>query len=297
MIPLFDLHADTLGEMYKKKELLTKNNLHISLEKAKIFEPYVQIMAIWSDFRLSNEDAYGNFYKTLEYSRLQGLKFATKRDEIKNGALILGVEDARLINGNIERLDKLYQSGVRVLTLNWRGESIIGGGWDTNCGLTSFGKEALFRAFSLGIIPDISHSSVKASYEAIDYASSQKTPIIASHSNSFSVYSHKRNLSDEIFCKIKDLGGLVGISLAPEHLAENASLFSPLNHIYHYLSLGGEDTVCLGCDFDGVSALPTGISDVSSLSLLYFELENELGRDIANKIFYKNAYNFFQKAF
>ena len=63
MIPLFDLHADTLGEMYKKKELLTKNNLHISLEKAKIFKPYIQVMAIWSDKRLSNNEAYNNFFR------------------------------------------------------------------------------------------------------------------------------------------------------------------------------------------------------------------------------------------
>ena len=98
MIPLFDLHADTLGEMYKKKEALSKNSLHISYEGAKKFKPYVQVMAIWSDFRLSNDEAFESFFGVLNYARLQGLSFARKLSEIKDRALILAVEDARLLN-------------------------------------------------------------------------------------------------------------------------------------------------------------------------------------------------------
>lgn len=297
MIPLFDLHADTLGEMYKKKEALSKNTLHISYESAKKFMPYVQVMAIWSDFRLNNDEAFESFFGVLNYARLQGLSFATKKSEIKDRALILAVEDARLLNGDIARLDTLYQSDVRILTLNWRGESVIGGGWDTENGLTTFGKKAISRALSLGIIPDVSHSSLKTAHEAVELASEQNKPIIASHSNAYGVFNHKRNLTDELFLEIKRLGGVVGVSLVPEHLGKDAYVLSVLDHIYHFLSLGGENTVSLGCDFDGVSSLPRGIKGICDLDVLYFELEKAFGREIARKIFYQNAYNFFQKSF
>lgn len=295
MIPLFDLHADTLSEMYKKKELLSNNTLHISLEKAKNFAPYLQIMAIWSDFSLSNEDAYDNFKNTLNYAHSLGIKFATNKDELNHGALVLALEDARLTNGKIERLYDLFKFGVKVMTLNWRGQSIVGGGWDVESGLSPFGKRLVSEALELGIIPDISHSSVTGAYDTISIARLKSKPIIASHSNSYSVYNHKRNLPDDLFLEIFSLGGLVGVSLAPEHLANKASISSVIKHIYHYLSLGGEDTVCLGCDFDGVSSLPNGISDLSDLAILYFELEKQLGQKIATKIFYQNAYDFFIK--
>ncbi len=297
MIPLFDLHADTLSELYKKKELLSKNTLHISYENAKIFEPYIQVMAVWSDFRLSDDEAYDNFFKVLANAHSQNLSFATKKDELKNHALILSVEDARLLGGELERLDILYRYGVRTLTLNWKGDSVIGGGWDTKNGLTKFGFDVLNYALSLGIIPDISHSSFEGAYEAVDAAKAQNKHIIASHSNSYSVYQHKRNLTDELFCAIKSLGGVVGISLAPEHLALDATVSSVIKHIYHYLCLGGENNVCLGCDFDGVSALPSGITSIYDLNILYFELQKEFGHEITNKIFYQNAYNFFIKSF
>lgn len=295
MIPLFDLHADTLGEMYRKKELLSKNSLHISYDKAKIYSPYLQVMAIWSDFRLTDEEAYKSFFKIYDYALKNGCKFAKSKDELKNGALILAVEDARLLSGDIERLNILHQNGVRVFTLNWKGESIIGGAWDTEIGLTSFGKSVLERSFSLGIIPDISHSSVNSAYDAIEISNAHNKPIIASHSNSFTVFNHKRNLTDALFLEIINLGGVVGISLAPEHLAENACVNSVLAHIYHYLELGGENTVCLGCDLDGVSSLPYGISSISDLTLLYFELTRSFGQKIADKIFYYNAFDFFRK--
>lgn len=56
-------------------------------------------------------------------------------------------------------------------------------------------------------------------------------------------------------------GGLVGISLYRDHLSEDGQcgVDTVINHIDHYLSIGGEDTVCFGCDFDGIDKMPDGI--------------------------------------
>ena len=296
MIPLFDLHCDTLYELYLKNEAFDTNSLHISNNKAKNFAPYIQIFAIWSNNSLSNDDAFVNFFNVLNYARKNGFSFSSTPILDQNTS-ILSVEDARLINGDIKRLDTLYKCGVKTLTLCWKDISIIGGAWNTMVGLTDFGCEVVKRCFELGIIPDISHASILTSENAIECARTNKRPIIASHSNSYTVCQHKRNLSDELFLEITKIGGLIGISLAGEHIStnNNASIKDILNHIYHYLSLGGEKIICLGCDLDGVTSLPREISSINDLNKLFLEVERNFGHDFAIKLFFENAFKFFSK--
>lgn len=292
MIPLFDLHCDTLLELYQRNEVITKNDLHISLEKASFFSPYIQIMAIWSDSKLSNEDAFITYKKVVEYSK--NIRFFKRDDNLSKASFILAVEDARILNGDINRLYSLALDGVKVLTLNWQNTSVIGGAWNTNIGLTDFGKLVVEKCLDLGIVPDISHSSIKSSEEIIEICLKNNTVPIASHSNSYSICPHNRNLSDELFKNIVKMNGLVGISMASEHLScDNATINDVLKHIYHYLTLGGENTVCLGCDFDGVQKLPEEISSISDLNNLYYQVEKNCGEKIAKKIFFSNAFSFF----
>lgn len=295
MIPLFDLHCDTLYELYLRNESFDSSNLHISKDKAKNFAPYIQIFAIWCNYSLSNDDAYINFFNVLDYAKQNCFSFSTT-PILRQNTSILSVEDARLLNGDIKRLDILYKCGVKFLTLCWKDTSIIGGAWNTSAGLTRFGNEVLKRCFELGVIPDISHASILSSENAIECARENKRPIIASHSNSYTVCKHDRNLRDELFSEIIKIGGLVGLSLASEHISNNtASIKDILNHIYHYLSLGGDKIICLGCDFDGVSSLPSEISSIKDLNKLFLEVEKTFGRDFAIKLFFENAFKFFSK--
>lgn len=296
MIPLFDLHCDTLFEIYRRNENIKSNDLHISFEKACTFSPYSQVFAIWSDASLSNDDAYERYNKILEYSKKQ-INFTTQIDIEKERNFILAVEDARLLNNDLSRLYKLFFDGVRILTLNWKGISIIGGGWDTNEGLTKFGKYLVKECFEYGIIPDVSHSSTKTINDVLTLASQYNKPIIASHSNSYSVCNHKRNISDEHFKYLIESNSIVGISLVPEHLSnsEYATLNDILRHIDYFLNLGGENAICLGCDFDGVSSLPQNISTISDLPLVYQQIEKSFGNILVKKIFFENAFNFMKK--
>ena len=295
MIPLFDLHCDTLSELYRRNENIKNNDLHISFEKAKAFSPYAQVFAIWSDASLSNDGAYERYNKILDYSKKE-LNFTTKINNNEQFS-ILAVEDARLLSNDLSHLHKLFSDGVRILTLNWKSVSIIGGAWDTNKGLTEFGKNVVKTCFELGIIPDISHSSEKTVDDVFELSKKYNRPVIASHSNSYYVCNHKRNISDEHFKKIIEFSSIVGISLVPEHLLNNcyATIDDILYHIEHFLDLGGENTVCLGSDFDGVSSLPQNINSISDLTLLYQDIEKRFGNIIAKKIFFENAYNFMKK--
>lgn len=287
---LFDLHCDTAFEMYKKGEGLCSNKLHIALDRTKEFETYNQIMAIWSDCDKSDEECFADFKNINSV-----LKKETEKcfDGNKNSYLI-SVEDGKLLAGDIKRLDFLYDEGVRFLIPMWSGENCIGGAFDTSKGLSDFGKKVILRCFEIGIVPDISHSSLESASEILDMAEKADKPVIASHSCSYSVYPHDRNLRDEQFLRIKDIGGIVGLSFCRYHLApkeEKCTSDNILSHIEHYLSIGGENTLCFGADMDG-APMPEDIFGIESIPSLYDKICDAFGKDIADNITWNNAYNF-----
>ncbi|MGM9653461.1 MAG: dipeptidase [Eubacteriales bacterium] len=302
---LFDLHCDTASELYEKKQPLSENSLHISLKKTAPFTAYVQVAAVWSCCRLENETAWERFSQIADAfdrqlsdspdaCRVAGGEEMRAAAESGRRTFLLAVEDARILNGYISRLHALYERGVRILTLCWAGRTIIGGSHDTNAPLTPFGRAVVQRCFELGIIPDVSHASREVTGEVLSMALEAGRPVIASHSNAYAVHPHTRNLTDDEFRAIVSLRGLLGISLAPQHLCEGeCTIASAAAHIRHYLSLGGEDTVCLGCDFDGIETTPAGLPDVSALPRLAEQLRAEgMSETQIDKIFFQNAYDF-----
>ena len=305
---LFDLHCDTPQKMYINNHRLESSPLSVSLDKLACYEDAVQIGAIWSDSRISDEFAFAAFHKIVDYLNFEvealdervGYVRSKEHFEMADGKtkILLSVEDARLLCGRLDRLKILYARGVRFLIPVWGGSSIIGGAHDTSEGLTEFGKDVIRACFELGIITDISHASVKTAEEMLDLAEAEKKGIMASHSNSYSVHKHSRNLTDAQFERVKRLGGVVGISLHAPHLTdkESCDVDDVVKHIEHYLSLGGEDVVALGCDFDGTDSLPNGLKKVSDLPLLAERLAALNYTDtLIDKIFYSNAKNFTMK--
>lgn len=298
---IIDLHCDTLTRLEKHGYTLNDIRLHVTPEKASSFGRYIQVGAIWSDRGLSDSEAWERFDRVVDlYSSLEGkVPILTPEKALEaDRAVILAVEGARLLCGELPRLDHLYNRGVRILTLNWSGHDCVGGAWDTEEGLTTFGEALVERCFEFGIIPDISHSSQAGISQALDLAQKHTKCIIASHSNSYAVCPHRRNLTDSEFCRIVSLGGVVGISLCPYHLsAESAGTDDVIRHIYHYMELGGEHAVVLGCDFDGIEQPPEGIADISDLPRLYEAICRELGESTAKHVFFENAYEFLKNNF
>lgn len=289
-IPLFDLHCDTVSELYKRNLSLYDSNLHISLKKALPFSPYIQVASVWTDKNDTDDEGYHHFLKCVEC-------FENQKHALGTAKFILGVEDARILNNDISKLQVLFDRGVRVLTLSWKGNTCIGGGWDTDKPLTHFGKQVVLKCAELGIAVDLSHSSTAVQNQVFSLSRCHGFIPIFSHSNSYSVCHHKRNISDNAFKQIASLGGLVGISFCCEHLTINgdANIFTILKHIEHFLALGGADTICLGCDLDGVEHLPDGICSISDLSKLYTVCTKEFGQNITEKLFFNNAQRYFSK--
>ena len=206
------------------------------------------------------------------------------------------VENSLALNGKIENVKKFADSGVKMMTLTWNDSNDVGNGVEAKLsnGLTSFGKSVLCEMEKHNIVVDISHASQKLFY---DVASVTTRPFVASHSNSFSVTSHKRNLTDEQFKIIKEQSGLIGINFHKDFLSNNpdkANTFDILKHTDYFLSLGGENTICFGSDFDGCN-LAQGIKNSFFMDEIYeLFLKHNYNEALIRKIFYENALNFFE---
>ena len=65
-------------------------------------------------------------------------------------------------------------------------------------------------------------------------------------------------------------------------------------HAAHFLELGLEHCLALGSDFDGAD-LPPCLDGCEKVPELGRYLEEKLGRDTAEKILWKNAWDFFDR--
>lgn len=284
---IIDLHCDTLGEMYDRGLDFASDVLDICAEGIEGYDEYLQVSAVWSRQDLSNEECWDRFIAVCDMEK--ELSFP------QNFRRILAVEDARLIGGDLSRLDDMRSMGVRFLTLTWAGDTQIGGAHDSDEGLTAFGERVVERCFELGIVPDVSHAS-DASFDMVyDLARAKGKPFVATHSNSRDVFYHRRNITDDMYLAIAQSGGITGVSLEPTHLGDNAGIKDAVRHILHYFDLSG-DHVCLGCDFDGRTFRTKGLETAKQLSDLGRALISVgLIEEDVDRIFYRNAQRFLKE--
>lgn len=204
-------------------------------------------------------------------------------------AAFLSVEGADLLGCSIPHLERAFQLGVRSVTLTWNRANALSGSAaeERERGLSDLGKQFVQRMQELGMIVDVSHLSDAGFWDVI--AMAQK-PIIASHSNARTVWKHARNLSDEQFVALVKNNGVAGLNFYADFLGENPDFDRITAHLEHFWSLGGEDHVCLGGDWDGCDALPQGMEDgFSGLIKLYEHLQQKKVADtVIDKLYYKN---------
>ena len=291
---LIDLHCDTAYRIHQNKLTFEDDRLQVSSRRLHAFDAITQVFAIWCDKNLSDQEAYADFWN-IRRAFLEALDHAHLPPQF---SYKLAVEDARLLCGDIERLDLLHGAGVRFLTLMWHGSTLIGGACDTDDPLMPFGHQVVRRCFELGIVPDVSHASRRSIEEVAEIAHTYNKPFVATHSNAYAITPHYRNLTDRHFQLIKDSGGIVGISMAPRHLSskERCSIADVLSHIEHFYAIGGEDCLCLGCDYDGIDASPAGLEAVDRLPRLAAEMARVGYSELQiNKLFFENADRFFMQ--
>lgn len=283
---IFDLHCDTASVLYHKKLPFDNPLTHINRNN---IAPHrlTQCFAVFFDD--SRPDPLGLSY-------FNGVINEVFPQLNQPGITpLLTVEGVGVLAEEPGWLNLLSACNCRMAGLVWNGKNPLatGAATDDRAKLSPMGREAVLSLISRRIIIDVSHLSSAGTEEILTLT---EDPIAASHSNARAVHDHFRNLSDSFAKEIFRRGGIVGLNLYPDFLAEkDACMDDVLRHAEHFLSLGGERGLALGCDFDGVDRLPRGMTDFTSLQGLYSRFVSEFGEATANNIFYNNAEQFFSQ--
>ncbi len=302
-IPLFDAHCDTAFKMALGEYGLYENPGHTDLKRGLEYAPYAQFFALFAvdggkipfgPHRFMDKTAEEIFDAELEFlleefkknsariSLCTTVKEALDANAQGRAAAFLSIEGAELIGCDISRLREMHRLGVRAMNLTWNNPNAL----VCPSGLTELGRSFVSCCNELGIIIDVSHLPDEAFWEAIELS---EDPVMASHSNSRAVCAHRRNLTDEQFLSVIRKRGVAGINLYAEFLGENPDMGTVIGHIEHFLSLGGEKSVALGCDFDGCDRLPEGIVGIEDLKNVYNALlRKNYPEALIRDIFYYN---------
>ena len=160
----FDLHCDTITTAMHQSVGLDCGYLDISFPKNEEIKKHCQCFAIFCPDVISGEDAFNYYTMAKHFFKNQLSEFPQYFEQVKAAedidritgcgktAAILTVEGGRVLGGKIERLKKLYNDGVRMMTLTWNGENEIGkGSTDQNFGLKPFGIDVIKEMEKLGM--------------------------------------------------------------------------------------------------------------------------------------------------
>ena len=323
---VWDLHCDTLSELRRAEKNGTPasfahNDLHIDLEKLQAGDYMLQCLAAFVNLAdpTPGADPLVTALEEIDVFKRIMAKYPdriapvyTAADIRKNAEAgkisgLLTVEEGGCCKGSLGVLRRMYELGVRMMTLTWNHDNELAapqanpGGplaAQTQRGLTETGFAFLAEMERLHMIVDVSHLSDRGFWDIAEHST---RPFAASHSNCRALAPHCRNLTDEMIRVMAEKGGLVGLNYcagflddqpSPDLCRSTTALMA--KHAAHFKQVGGIEIIGLGSDFDGIGG-KLELSDCSKMPLLADALRKEgFTEDEVEAIFFRNAQRFFE---
>lgn len=229
-----DTHNDFPSEAVEKGLSIGQNLegiTHSDLNRFKKGGVDLQVFSIFCggnqkdpfQFALQEIDSVETWARRHPESIIMVSNEADLRKALKQNKLMamLGVEGGHMIENDLAKLDSLANRGMAYLTLTWNNSldwaasaaDETAGNQDG--GLSEFGKDVVRRLNTRGIMPDMSHVGEKTFWDVIEIST---RPVIASHSNAYTLCPHPRNLKDDQIRAIAKSGGVVFINFYPGFL-------------------------------------------------------------------------------
>jgi membrane dipeptidase len=225
---------------------------------------------------------------------------------------MLGIEGGHAIENSLGALRAYYDLGVRYMTLthntntDWADSAAD---VPAHHGLTPFGEQVVLEMNRIGMLVDLAHVSAETMDDALRVS---RAPVIFSHSSARAVCDVPRNVPDDILKRLPANGGVVMVTFVAGFTdpdvakvmqpvieeynrrarevkteAERNALFENImtgvkmpptsvgkvaDQIEYVRKVAGVEHVGIGSDFDGNTAWPEGLSDVSMYPNLFAEL-------------------------
>jgi microsomal dipeptidase-like Zn-dependent dipeptidase len=164
--------------------------------------------------------------------------------------VIPGIQDPAFIASRIDRLNELFDRGVRIMQVAYQKEGPFGAGFlctDPAQGLTPLGRDFVTRVARAGMILDLSHLAPRTALDCLETAAG---PVMISHTTSRDLYPHLRGAPDTVLRALaarKDT--LVGVLAMTFFLDGSDVGLEPLvRHMRRIADLVGEERTALGSD-------------------------------------------------
>lgn len=305
---IIDAHCDVLSKLYQEPDLdfLDSPKLDVTLDRLRTSETLLQCFAIYipqSVLKPSIEHVLRYIHlfhhRILHYSDMHFVRTALDLQAIQPGRKIgamLTLEGVDALEGNPDYVQLLHELGVRCLGLtwnyaNWAADGVLE---PRRGGLTLKGLELVDACAQSGMIVDVSHLAEPGFWQLLERSDS---PIIASHSNAYSLCAHPRNLKDDQILAIIQAEGRIGLTFVPYFVQSSgtASLTDMLKHIDHICSLGGERHLMIGSDFDGIDEWIPGLEHPGKLEYFTNILYNHFPQRTVEGLLWQNAMSFFRQ--
>lgn len=224
--------------------------------------------------------------------------------------ILLGAEGLSSLGEDVEKLDQLYDFGVRECMLTWNEQNALATGvqGDVARGVTPLGKKVIQRMEDKKMIVDVSHLNERSFWDVMGIATK---PVIASHSNAKALCDAARNLTDEQLKAIQQTGGLVGLNSFNLFVSQNIkeqTIDRFVEHIAYIAEKIGVPHIGFGFDFfeflstdsmksysDQDTSYTVGLEDCAKLPVLLEKLKKAgFSQSELEQICYKNWHNLIQ---
>lgn len=188
-------------------------------------------------------------------------------------ASLIGVEGGHALGNSLSVLRMLYSLGARYLTITHTCDTpwARGANSQEKGGLSPFGHNVIREMNRLGMMIDLSHTSISTAKAAINIS---QAPVIFSHSSAYSLCNSSRNVPDDVLKLLAHNGGIIMVNFYTYLLTcnETATIKDVVKHINHIRAVAGINHVGIGAGYDGINMTPKGLEDVSGYPRLFAEL-------------------------
>ncbi|UTR14707.1 dipeptidase [Salipaludibacillus sp. LMS25] len=301
---VFDLHCDALLKLYTGHAVDFTSDEALDVTKTNLSDGHValQVFAVFVDPHIPSDEKYRTALQQIDYfhsevvGKHETIKKITKWQDIKSLAptdigAMLSLEGADAFGNDLMKLRTFYELGVKSIGLTWNNANLCadGCGEPRGAGLTQLGAEVVKLNNKNKVWTDLSHLSIRSFWDTVALADYP----IATHSNSYTVYPHRRNLNDKQAEEIFRKNGLIGMVFNPPFVRNNDSvqMTDLIRHIDYFCSIGGVDHLAFGSDFDGIATYIHGLEHAGKYQALINELLNYFTEKEVRGFAYQNMLN------